>query len=342
MSVISKQRAFARSKRMLSNMNHTITLYDKGYDDNIPIKTNSDDQTESEYMCFFEKIQDEEQGDYSLSFSFYKKETPESPIFNGVLLTNILKFNSNVVKDTQSKAHLDEISVAYTNQTVTLTNANGHIFYFSSYFDPFANYYIQDVTYYAVQSPAHNIQPDSVNKILKILKMSDNLEVGMSYIKDNWGLNLTEMICTVNADKKYPNGYDKKLIGYCDKISQPELPIIQTLYSHNPNLSKVLKCKGKNLLDQTNKINKKYNNIHFDKIDKNCEFFEYILAYCTLRYMFGGLSNDGNFSCKWLYSNHYDEFLLNLKNSDFSESTNFFTDPIYGITDYNKYFRSCK
>lgn len=345
-SVATQQRGFARSQIILSDKDNTINLYDKGYQSAIPIKTNAVvDTVISDYSCFFGKIEPPDLGEgdeYRLPFSLYKNTTPNSPIFRGVLITSYLSLNRRVVKEGDNPLP-PEVSVTLTGQTVTLSSTDtGDLFYFSSYFDPLFNYYIQDVTYYSFQSGSSNIKPDSTAEFFTKMKITDNIEVGLSFKTDNWGLNLSEMICNVSADKSYPNGYVKKFIGYCDKIPQPILPTIQTLYSFNPNLSKVLKCKGSSILDQTIKINNKFNNVKVNEVDKNCYFYDNILSYCTLRYMFGGLSNESKFSCKWLYANHYEEFLENLKNSDFAAVIVFFINPIYGFSDYNKYFRICK
>ena len=157
------------------------------------------------------------------------------------------------------------------------------------------------------------------------------------------------MFSNLTSDHSYPNGFPKKLIGYCKNLPTTNTTGIDTFYSFKPKLSKVLKLEGENLLDQTNKINKKYNNISIKDYKKNCIFFDSILAYTTLRYMLAGLSNGSIFSCKWLYSNNYNKFLRNLENpenSDFSDFVKLFKEPNpqlgFDFTDYNKYFRSCE
>jgi hypothetical protein len=134
----------------------------------------------------------------------------------------------------------------------------------------------------------------------------------------------------------------QELIGYCDGLPLQNLDAIQTVYSFNPNIRKVLKLEGENLLDQTNKINKKYNNVNITENIKNCVFYERIIFYSAVRYYLGGLSSNGDFSRKWLYSNNYKKFLRNLENSDFYEAMVIFTDPCYGYVDFNKYFRACE
>jgi len=61
--------------------------------------------------------------------------------------------------------------------------------------------------------------------------------------------------------------------------------------------------------------------------------------------MLAGLSNDSIFSCKWLYFNNYNKFLINLENSEFSAFVQIFTEPQpqlgFDFRDYNKYFREC-
>ena len=171
---------------------------------------------------------------------------------------------------------------------------------------------------------------------------NDNLKLEINAKTDAQGLNLIEISATVTADKKYPNGINDELIGYCQNLPKQNTDFIQTLYSFNPNLSKVLKLCGDNLLDQTNNINKEFNNVDITENEKNCQFFLNIVSYSAIRYYLGGLSSNGDFSLKWLYANNYHKFLRNLANSDFKDGIVIFTDPCYGFVDFNKYFRSCE
>jgi len=181
----------------------------------------------------------------------------------------------------------------------------------------------------------------SYNNNSCIFKSKNNTLILQIYTNtDSWGLNIQQMSGIVTANKKYPNGYPDELIGYCNNLPNQRLNEIQTLYNFNPNIRKVLKLDGETLLNQTININKKYNNIN-DK-PQNCDFFIKIITYSSLRYYLGGLSDNGNFSCKWLYANNYKKFLINLKNSEFNEALIIFTDPAFGFVDFNKYFRNCK
>lgn len=183
----------------------------------------------------------------------------------------------------------------------------------------------------------------SINKFLT--KAIDDTEVEIYYQTDNLAVNLGEMVAKLTSDHSYPNGFPKELIGYCKNLPTTNTTAIDTFYSFKPKLSKVLKLEGDNLLDQTNKINEKYNDINIDDYKNNCFFFNSILAYTTLRYMFAGLSNNSVFSTQWLYSNNYNKFLRKLKKSEFSAAVPIFTEyqPSLGVdfSDYNKYFRRC-
>lgn len=186
-----------------------------------------------------------------------------------------------------------------------------------------------------------NVVTPAPLKLKKILNKIDNLEVELFTQTDNFGLNLGEMAGIVNAEKTYPNGYPKDLIGVCKDVSLPEFTnfsLIQTCYSFRPKLSKVLKGSGDTLFAQTNSINKLYKTGLSD-----CDFFLNILAYCTYRYMLAGLSNNSVFSRKWLYANHYQQFLTNLKNSEFAAALPIFTEPQanFDFTNFNRYFKNC-
>ena len=175
---------------------------------------------------------------------------------------------------------------------------------------------------------------------------TNNTEFQILVSTDESTINLGEMFSIVTSDVSYPNGLPKKVIGYCKKLTTTNTTGIDTFYSFKTNLSKVLKLTGDCLLDQTNNINLKFNGVTIDQVIKNCYFFGNILIYCTLRYILAGLSNGSIFSCKWLYANHYEEFLRNLEKSEFSEELPIFTKNPNGFipvdfTDYNKYFRSC-
>jgi hypothetical protein len=182
-----------------------------------------------------------------------------------------------------------------------------------------------------------------MNKVNNLLKQTIDTTIEMYYQTDNYCINLGEMITKIKSDHSYPNGINNKLIGYCKGLPGINMNTIDTDYSFKPNLSKVLQLEGENLLDQTIKINNKFNNVSSKDYKENCIFFKNILAYCTLRYMFAGLSNESVFSTKWLYSNNYNKFLRNLENSKFSAAVSLFTEPQkeFDFTDYNKYFKAC-
>jgi hypothetical protein len=178
-----------------------------------------------------------------------------------------------------------------------------------------------------------------VNSSLKKLLEQNTLSVELFCQTDKYGLNLGELGGIVDDNKSHPNGYPKELIGTCDKFQQVTNLGVQTFYSFRPKLNKVLKGNGNTLFAQTNDINSMFNTGLTD-----CEFYLNILAYSTYRYMLAGLSNNGDFSCKWLYANNYDKFLRNLKNSEFSAAIVIFTEPQpcgSDFTNFNRYFINC-
>ena len=193
----------------------------------------------------------------------------------------------------------------------------------------------------SIQTNPNSTNSSLLNSINNKLK-DNNLNVFMEFQTDKKGLNLGEMYCQIDSDKKYPNGYPQKYIGTCVGYKIPKNTAIKnTFYSFKPNLQKVLKLSGKVLYEQTKNINNKYNTGLND-----CQFYYNILSYSTLRYMCGGLSNCSVFSTKWLCSNNYDKFLINLENSEFSEAVSLFTEPQpefdFDFSNYKKYYRKCK
>jgi hypothetical protein len=190
---------------------------------------------------------------------------------------------------------------------------------------------------YSVNNGMDNQQSTlNINKLRK-LRIDDDIFIELSAQTDIFGLNLGEMAGVITSNKNYPNGYPKKLIGYCQDVlyitAKP-----QTLYSARPKIQKVLKGEGNTLLEQTNNINCLY-----DTGLSNCDFYLNIIAYCTFRYMLAGFSNGFKFSLKWLCANHYEQFLINLKNSEFSEAIIIFTEPQeeFDFTNFNRYFKDC-
>lgn len=205
------------------------------------------------------------------------------------------------------------------------------------------NYFIGPV---ALSISTQSEAPNNINLIMNSMnnfnkKYNKSPDVEVIVQTDLLGLNLGDVACIVNSDRKYPNGYPKKFIGYCDGNNNCfDSEIIQTFYSDTPNLQKVLKENGNTLFSQIKKINHKYNeNVSI------CDFYESLLFYSSIRYMLAGLSNNSKFSLKWLYANHYQKFLINLKNSEFRKYTILFIKPFpklgFDFTEYNKYFRNC-
>jgi len=229
--------------------------------------------------------------------------------------------------------------------TVYLINKSNDSFFFDFFMDDILHPHIiseaeiQNIGYYVNLSLS---SPIGSNINCGNFSNNDNLKLEINAKTDAFGLNLIEMSATVTADKKYPNGVSDYLIGYCQDLSKQNTDFVQTSYSFNPNLRKILKLCGNSLLDQTNNINKEFNNVDITDNTKNCQFFLNIVSYSAIRYYLGGLSNNGNFSLKWLYANNYKKFLRNLANSDFKDGIVIFTDPCYGYVDFNKYFRSCE
>jgi len=175
---------------------------------------------------------------------------------------------------------------------------------------------------------------NNIKNKLNSLK-TKQLSVDVAFQTDAFGLNLGEITALVTADKCYPGGYPTKLLGYCDNINV-DLHVdglIITPYSFRPDLQKVLKEKGSTLLSQTNRINKKYGGELSD-----CEFYNNICTYSSLKYVFAGLSS-GVFSDKWLYGKNNKKFYKSMKNSDFSDFLKLFIDPQYGLIEFNIFFR---
>ena len=177
-----------------------------------------------------------------------------------------------------------------------------------------------------------------VNKKL----FDNNVNVFIEFQTDRLGLNLGEMYCRLDSDRIYPNSYPQKHIGECVGYEIPtDSKIKHTFYSFKPNLNKVLRLDGEVLFEQTKNINDTYETGLTD-----CQFYFNILAYSTLRYIFAGLSNNSEFSIKWLCSNNYNKFIKNLSESEFSEAVLLFTEPQpeynFDFSNYNNYYKKCK
>lgn len=185
---------------------------------------------------------------------------------------------------------------------------------------------------------------DDVNALVKKIFTLNNIDLNLNLFAqtDNYGLNLGEMGGIITSEKSYPKGYPKELVGKCTDAQKITNIGVQTLYSFKPKLNRVLKGKGDTLFSQTNNINSIYNSGLND-----CKFYLAIIEYCTYRYMLAGLSNDGDFSCKWLYANNYCKFLRNLKKSEFSDLVVIFTEypnklVSIDFRNFNSYFVNCE
>lgn len=252
------------------------------------------------------------------------------------------------VENKQSSQEGDIIGLITITEKINVDNILYHYeFSYEFIINPLAQ--VPQVTYAAKNikleislQGSNNINsnsPSLLNSINKKLNNS-NLNVYIQVQTDIIGLNLGEMYCRIDTNKRYPNGYPQKYRGVCVGFEQPKNSEIKpTFYSFKPNIQKVLKLSGNLLYEQSKNINNKYDTGLLD-----CEFYGSILAYSTLRYIFAGLSNNSVFSTKWLCSNNYDKFLTNLQNSEFSEAVFLFTEPQeeFDFSDFNKYYKKCK
>lgn len=169
-----------------------------------------------------------------------------------------------------------------------------------------------------------------------IIPRPDDLFVQVFVQSDILGLNLGEIIAIIDAKKSYPNGYPKLDIGTCSGGNLPFITpqgLIQTFYSKRPDLPKVLKGKPQSsLFEQIIKINEKYNTGL-----SNCQFYDNIVEYAALKYIFGGLCS-GCFSLNWLYANNNDKFIKCMEKSEFAKFLVIFDE--YRSEGYDKYFKS--
>jgi len=185
-------------------------------------------------------------------------------------------------------------------------------------------------------TPSHNITSNIKNTLNKI--NSKNLSINITAQTDYFGLNLGEIYGSVASTKEYSGCYPTKLLGVCDSLLvnlHTEDGLIVTPFSGKPDLQKVLKEKGSTLLSQTKRINKKYGS----KLD-DCLFYDQIMIYSALKYVFSGLIT-GNFSDEWLYGKNNDKFYKTMKKSDFADYLRLFTDQQYGLIGFDKYFKYC-
>ena len=257
---------------------------------------------------------------------------------------NDININGEIEPDLSSKSDNSSILVEIKDSTIEVTcitnTLNPIIFSFS--IDNISN--LNTIRWAELRDPLQSNIPtvcNTVNQNLnKVLKNQNNVELKLEIfcVTDKFGLNLGELGGIVNSNDSYPNGYPKELVGECGNVEKITNLAIQTLYSFRPRLNKILKGEGNTLFAQIKDINSIYNTGLTD-----CEFYALILAYCSFRYMLAGLSNDGDFSCKWLYSNNYEKFLRRLQRSEFSAALVIFTEPqeCFDFTKFNKYFKSC-
>lgn len=177
---------------------------------------------------------------------------------------------------------------------------------------------------------------DKLNQKLSKVN-NDDLFVQISVQSDILGLNLGEILTIINAKKSYPDGYPKKYIGNCSSLHLSKYTangLIQTFYSKRPDFSEVLKggSNQSSLFNQTSNINRQFNTGLSD-----CEFYNNVVEYAALKYIFAGLCS-GCFSLNWLYSDNNKKFIKCMKNSEFAKFLVVFDE--YGFTKYNKYFKS--
>jgi len=328
-------------------------LFDYGQQQNVRRVINCSDPTKgSDFVLKFDalKIPTVNLVDGIISFKLLKngKEIINSQILFGFYQGKTYQqFLVNIPEDWISaispRDYVISGAIVKPTGTVWLQSPNNDLFFFDFFLTNSSTEIKVDfrsIGYY-VNNP-FDLSTDPGNNCQVLSNKNDDLFLEIRSQSDALGLNITEISAIVTAQKKYPNGIPDELVGYCRQLLPQQTDFIQTLYSFNPNLRKVLKLEGNSLLDQTNNINKEFNNVDITENVKNCEFYKRIIFYSSVRYYLGGLSNNGKFSCKWLYANNYAKFLRNLENSDFHEGIVIFTDPCYGYVDFNKYFRSCE
>ena len=299
---------------------------------------NCSDENPVKYTVFFDKVTN-----FVLfrGFDVYVFEVKEKD--KKLLMGVTVRTNSTVLSSPNAPA--DSMGIKNGVITIGLTNNE---FIFKIDFMKIDNYNVSNLVLNIKTQDTKETQgtketqdtkaPKDTKKTLNTFNKINKLSVPtveIVYQTDSFGLNLNEMSCVVTYDKFYPNSYPRKKIGECIGYKTP-CKLRQTFYSENPNIKNYLLGMGNTLYSQTKDINSKYGTV-----SSNCDFFIKIIEYSTLRYIFGGLSNNSIFSSKWLCSNNYKEFKSNMKNSDFKEFLVIFTDPIYGFNDYNKYYRTC-
>lgn len=174
------------------------------------------------------------------------------------------------------------------------------------------------------------------NAVPLYFKQENNCpQVNMYYNTDTMGCELGEMWCVIQnkVPKSYPGEYPKNNIGFLLLEKKNNIPSGQNIFSYVPDLKKVLLLQGNTLLAQVL-------NIHTANPTKKTDqtFFNLIMTYSTLRFMFSGLITGGQFSAKWLYRKYYKTFLRKLEKSEFGCFLSIFIDPQFGLVGYEKYF----
>ncbi len=183
------------------------------------------------------------------------------------------------------------------------------------------------------QSSRANSTSTQSNQVLRsnnLVPFSPCPKVQMMYQTDQYGLNLGEMNCIIISRKRYPGGYPQKLVGSCEGGVIP-WESERTLFSKRPNLQRVLLLSGNTLFAQTTAINDQYL-----VNTSNCDFYNDILAYSTLKYFFAGLITK-KFTTRWLLRKYNTSFISAMKKSEFSCFVSIFMEPRY--RNLYKYYR---
>lgn len=172
--------------------------------------------------------------------------------------------------------------------------------------------------------------------------------INMYYKTDVMGSELGEMWAVLENTQpaRYIGEYENKLVGYFDVNQKNNIPATQSIFSYKPNLQKVLLSRGKTLLAQILNIYSERRNARnvvseFSESEPTeKEFFDLLMTYSTLRFMFSGLITNGKFEVEWLYRKYTKSFLVKLSKSDFACFLPLFTDPQFGLVGYDKYYKN--
>ena len=166
--------------------------------------------------------------------------------------------------------------------------------------------------------------------------------VNMSFNLDSFGSDLDEILCWVTGnnvyymrDYAYPNNYAGATIGASVLETKTEAV---SIFSFRPKFQKAMKGEGKYLIERAKTIWAMY------KVPLEFSlFYKRLCQFMTDRYFLAGLSSqtlecDGSFTTSWLLQNRTEEFMRNLKCSDFAPYMYLFTDTYLG---YDKYMLEC-